>query len=88
MPQIVGILSSLLTFLSPVFYPLSAVPERFQSVLMLNPLTVVIEQVRAALVGDALSASMLGMQFLAGVVTAIVGRAVFKHLRKGFADVV
>lgn len=38
-------------FVTPVIYPLSAVPERFQTAASLNPLTAPIEMVRAGLLG-------------------------------------
>ena len=44
--QAVGLLTTILLFLSPIFYPLSAVPESLQALLRLNPLTMIIAQVR------------------------------------------
>src|SRR3990172_9983173 len=44
--QIATLAISLLMFLSPVFYPISNLPERWQPWLRANPLTPVIEQVR------------------------------------------
>jgi lipopolysaccharide transport system permease protein len=44
------VVSTILLFLSPVFYPVSAVSERYRFLVNLNPLTFIIEQVRDVLV--------------------------------------
>lgn len=86
--QFVGILTMVLMFLSPIFYPLAAVPEEFRSILFMNPLTLVIEQVRAVLYfGVAPSFSLLAVYFLAALLIAWLGFAWFQKTRKGFADV-
>jgi len=48
--QTIGILTTLLMFISPVFFPLTAVPERFRPIIMANPLTSIIEQARDVLI--------------------------------------
>ena len=48
--QTIGIITAVLMFLSPVFYPVTAVPERFRPFIMANPLTFIIEQSREVLV--------------------------------------
>ena len=45
--QTIGIITTVLMFLSPVFYPVTAVPERFRPFIMANPLTFIIEQARS-----------------------------------------
>ncbi|NIQ03967.1 MAG: ABC transporter permease, partial [Nitrospinaceae bacterium] len=45
----VSLLTSVLLFLSPIFYAVSAVPQSFQKWMILNPLTFIIEQMRATL---------------------------------------
>lgn len=44
--QIVGFVSSALLFLSPVFYPMSMLPERLQFLVYVNPLIIIIEESR------------------------------------------
>lgn len=48
--QIITVAVSMLMFLSPIFFPLSALPSRWQPLLALNPLAGVIEQTRLVLV--------------------------------------
>jgi hypothetical protein len=48
--QVVGVVVSMLMFLSPIFFPVSALPLRWQPLLALNPLAQVIEQTRQVVV--------------------------------------
>jgi lipopolysaccharide transport system permease protein len=86
--QTIGILTTVLMFLSPVFYPLTAVPERFRPIIMANPLTFIIEQAREVLIWGHLPNWLgLGAYTLAAAVIAWAGYAWFQKTRKGFADV-
>ena len=86
--QLVGIISTVLMFLSPVFYPLNAVPEKFRPIIMANPLTFIIEQAREVLIwGHVPNWSGLAFYTLAATVVAWAGYAWFQKTRKGFADV-
>ncbi|MBD8657079.1 ABC transporter permease [Oxalobacteraceae sp. CFBP 13730] len=86
--QFVAILTTVLTFLSPVFYPVTAVPERFRSIIMLNPLTFIIEQARDVLIWGRLPDWFgLGVYTGAAMACAWCGYAWFQKTRKGFADV-
>jgi lipopolysaccharide transport system permease protein len=86
--QTVGIITTVLTFLSPVFYPVTAVPERFRPFIMVNPLTFIIEQAREVLIWGHLPNWLgLGIYTLAATVVAWAGYAWFQKTRKGFADV-
>lgn len=87
--QFIGILTTVLMFLSPIFYPATALPEAYRPFLYLNPLTPVIEQVRDVLYwGKAPDFSMLGIYWGAGAFIAWLGFAWFQKTRKGFADVI
>lgn len=86
--QTTGIFTTVLLFISPVFYPISALPEKFQLALMINPLTFIIEQARQVLIWGRLPDwSGLGVYSLASVAIAWVGFWWFQKTRKGFADV-
>ncbi|MDP1666462.1 MAG: ABC transporter permease [Methylobacter sp.] len=86
--QTIGIITTVLMFLSPVFYPVTAVPERFRPFIMANPLTFIIEQAREVLIwGSQPDWAGLGIYTLAATVIAWVGYAWFQKTRKGFADV-
>ena len=86
--QTIILITTLLMFLSPVFYPISAVPLRLQKVIMANPLTFVIEQLRAVIIwGQQPSWMGLGLYLLISIILMWIGYSWFQKTRKGFADV-
>lgn len=86
--QIVGVVITAMMFLSPIFYPVSALPEQYQVLLHLNPLTPVIEQTRQALVWGNVPDLKLWSAYLVGsAAIAWLGFAWFQKTRKGFSDV-
>jgi lipopolysaccharide transport system permease protein len=86
--QTISIITTVLMFLSPVFYPVTAVPEEFRPFIMANPLTFIIEQAREVLIWGHLPDWMgLGIYTLVAIIVAWAGYAWFQKTRKGFADV-
>ncbi len=86
--QLMGLVVTLLLFLSPIFYPAEALPESYRPLLALNPLTVIITQTRNVLIwGKAPDLAMLGLYGAIAAAFAILGYAWFMKTRKGFADV-
>lgn len=86
--QIIGIFTTVLMFLSPIFYPLSSLPEAYRYFLYFNPLTLVIEQTRAILYfGEQPDFVTLGGYWMISVFVAWLGFAWFQKTRKGFPDV-
>lgn len=86
--QTIGIVTTVLMFLSPIFYPMTAVPERFRPFIMANPLTFIIEQAREVLIWGHLPDWLgLGVYTLIATAIAWAGYAWFQKTRKGFADV-
>jgi lipopolysaccharide transport system permease protein len=87
--QITGIITTVMMFLAPVFYPISALPKQFQPWIMANPLTFIIEQTRAVLLAGRLPDwhGLLFYSLVSGIV-AWAGFWWFQKTRKGFADVI
>jgi lipopolysaccharide transport system permease protein len=86
--QFIGIATTSLLFLSPIFYPVSGLPEKYQSLLLFNPLTPVIEQARDVLIwGKTPDWLFFGSSLAISAVVAWLGFAWFQKTRKGFADV-
>jgi len=76
-------------FISPVVYPVSVVPEKWQLLYSLNPMAGTIEGFRWALLGSASPHFRVMMVSAAGVVLLLFGGIVFfKHMERTFADVV
>lgn len=86
--QVVTVLTSVLMFMSPVFYPISALPSEFQQILLMNPLTASIEMLRDVIYwGRAPDVQTYVSNLLLGLVSAWLGFTWFQKTRKGFADV-
>jgi lipopolysaccharide transport system permease protein len=86
--QTIGIFTTVLMFLSPVFYPVTAVPDRFRPFILANPLTFIIEQAREVLIwGHLPDFAGLAVYTLGALGVAWMGFAWFQLTRKGFADV-
>ena len=84
----IGIVTTALLFLTPIFYPLSALPPRLQSLMVLNPLAFAVEQVRSVLIyGRAPDWSGYGIFLFASLTIAWAGHTWFQKTRRGFADV-
>jgi lipopolysaccharide transport system permease protein len=86
--QITGVLTTVLLFMSPVFYPASMLPEPYRTIIYINPLTFIIEQARNVLMWGYLpNWTGLFIAYVASILTAWLGFVWFQKTRKGFADV-
>lgn len=86
--HVMGVFTTVLLFVSPVFFPLSAVPESFRPFVLLNPLSFIIEQARAVLLfGKTPNLSGLAIYTAVSLLVMWLGYAWFQKTRKGFADV-
>lgn len=86
--QIVGVMMTALLFLSPIFYPITALPPEYHQFLQVNPLTFVIEQARGVMIwGNGISWQGWIIYLSVATVTAWLGFAWFQKTRKGFANV-
>lgn len=86
--QVIGLITSALMFLSPIFYPITAIPENYRWLLHINPLTFVIEQARTVMIwGLGMDWMNLLLYTIFSTLTAWFGFAWFQKTRKGFADV-
>ena len=86
--HVVGVGTTALLFMTPVFFPLSALPSAMQPWLRLNPLTDIVEMTREVLVaGHAPDAGRLAVMIATSLAVAWLGFAWFQRTRRGFADV-
>lgn len=87
--QLTSMLTHTLLFLTPIFYSIEAAPPVLQNLLMLNPLTFVVEQFRLVLFyGQMPSLRGLALYFVLAFLFAWVALVLFKRLRPTFADLV
>ncbi len=86
--QSIGIITTVMLFMSPVFYPASVLPKDIRPYLFLNPLTFIIEQARdVIIVGNTPAWLRLGIYSAISLGVAWFGFYWFQKTRKGFADV-
>ncbi|AHG42569.1 sugar ABC transporter permease [Pseudomonas syringae CC1557] len=87
--HVITVLTTVLLFLSPVLYPVAALPEVYRPWLQMNPLTYIIEESRSVLLfGNLPHWGSLGIAIAIGAVIAAMGFWFFQKTRKGFADVI
>ncbi len=86
--QVVGVATTIMLFLSPVFYAPAALPAHLRPYLLLNPLTLIVEQARAVLLrGQTPDWLSLSVYAAVSLLIAWLGLLWFEHTRDGFADV-
>lgn len=86
--QSIGIITTVLLFVSPIFYPVTQLPLKFQPFIYLNPLTFIIEETRNIIIWGKLPNFIgIGIYFCVSALIAWVGFWWFQKTRKGFADV-
>lgn len=87
MSQIVPVFVQMMMFLSPVFYPVQAVPASMRFIYNMNPLSTVIEALRASISGGEIDWFVYSVVFVFSLVAFVFGYFFFLHSRDEFADV-
>ena len=86
--QSIGLVTTVMMFLSPVFYPITHLPEEYRIYLMANPISFIVLQTREVLIwGNTPDWYGLGIYTVIALSIACLGYAWFQKTRKGFADV-
>lgn len=88
MPQLVGVAVQVLFFMTPIFYPLQLVPQKYHWLLRANPLTYIVEETRGLFLA-ARQPDYLGLALALGGCLCVfqLGYYCFARMKKGFADV-
>lgn len=86
--QFIGVTLTILMFVSPIFYPITALPENFRFYLKINPLSPIIEMMRDTLYFAKFPDFTTWVTLMVGsFMIAWGGFAFFQKTRKGFSDV-
>lgn len=86
--QLISVAIPALMFLSPIFYPVSSIPEDLRFLYYINPISYVVEDARRVVIwGELPHWEWFGYGMIIGISIAIIGFYWFKKTRKGFADV-
>lgn len=75
-------------FASPVIYPSSIVPDQWRWLLLINPMTGILEGFRAALTGQPFDWTMIVISAAVATTLLAVAFYVFRGLEDTFADVI
>ena len=87
--QPVGVIVTMLFFLCGVFFPISALPEKYQFLMKFNPLTMVLEESRRTLMwGELPDWTWLIVATIVSVVVMQLGYVWFMRTKRAFADVI
>ena len=79
----------LLMYATPVIYPVSSIPERFQWIILANPMTPIIEGFRYAFLGaGTVDTVHLLYSFGFMLVVVILGSIIFNRVEQTFMDMV
>jgi len=86
--QGIGMIVTVLLFVSPIFYPVEALPQQYRWIVELNPLTMPITQLRNVVIwGRGIDWSEWWLGFAVALAVFCAGFWWFQRSRKGFADV-
>ncbi|MGE3507847.1 MAG: ABC transporter permease [Vicinamibacterales bacterium] len=86
--QAMGFVSSVTLFVAPIFYPIEALPEAYRDLLVWNPITLPVIQLRDLMLwGKPLRWTDWTISLLAGALVCQIGFWWFQQSRRGFADV-
>lgn len=84
----VTLLTNVLFYITPIFYPIEAVPVFLQKFMYLNPLTVIVNDFRRVMIwGESPNWTQLGIMFVVSYFIFTIGYFFFKKIQRGFADV-
>ena len=80
---------TMLLFISPIFYSIDRLPELWQALLMLNPLSFIVEAMRGAMFyQQSPSLGGLAAYWLVSLALLVIGKGVFMRLKPAYADVI
>src|SRR5262249_28754140 len=76
-------------FITPVIYPISLVPERYQAVVGLNPMVGIVEGFRACLTpGRPLDPLLTGLSVGVTIMVLLLGIVCFRQSERTLADII
>ena len=79
----------LMMYATPVIYPLSTIPAKYQIFLLINPMTAIIETFRYALLGSgSINLLNLGYSILFTILALFLGIIIFNRVEKNFMDTI
>jgi lipopolysaccharide transport system permease protein len=87
MEYIVGVVITLLFWMTPIVYPLKMVPEAYRFYLAINPLTYLITAWRDLFMSNYIDWGSIGISSGSSLIFVLLGIIVFKRLGKRLDEV-
>ena len=84
---IIGVVISMLFWMTPIVYPLEMVPEAYRIYLILNPLTYLITAWRDLFMSNLVDWDNIGISFVSSLIFFVFGTLIFKKLGKRLDEV-
>ena len=75
-------------YVTPVVYPVKAIPQKWQWIILLNPMSGFVEAYRSAILGRAIPWSQLGLSLSVAGIVFLLGLYYFRKTESTFADIV
>lgn len=76
-------------YATPVIYPISSIPEKYQSLIMYNPMAPLVELMRSAFLGKGVvDTQFLVISGLSSLVIFLIGYLIFTKVERSFMDTV
>ena len=85
---VVPFLVQIWMFATPVVYSVTLVPEKWQWIIFLNPMTGVIEAFRSAFLDRPFDFASIAVSFAVSLVVFVIGIAYFERVERRFADII
>ncbi len=84
---LVGVLMNLVFWMTPITYPLDAVPEPFRVLVKLNPMASLMNAWRGLFFDNKIYWQDIGLSYIMAVVMLLAGMMIFKKLEKRLDEV-
>jgi len=88
MEYLIGVVVSMLFWMTPIIYPLNIVPEEYRTFLILNPLTYLITAWRDLFMSNAIDWGNIGISFGSSLIFLFCGIFIFQRLGKRLDEVI
>ena len=75
-------------FLTPILYSVRIIPAHWQWLLMLNPMSGIVDAYRSAILGKPFAWANLGISFAVGMAVLFLGVLYFRRIERQFADII
>ena len=75
-------------YVTPVIFPVSIVPERWQWLMYLNPMAGLVEAFRSAFLGKPFDVGGIALSFGVASIVFLLGIAYFEKVERRFADII